>query len=134
MSKFPTREWMTAFQEKVNRDEELALIGRWFTLNILLGAGEDEFVLCLKEGQLVEVIHGPRFDTPWSFAMRAPREHWENFIKPMPPPLFNEIWAMVMRVPEFKLEGNTLAAAQNIRALQRFMSLMRTVDEKPVDG
>jgi hypothetical protein len=32
-----------------------------------------------------------------------------------------------MRVPEFTLEGDTLAAMQNVRALQRLMSLMRTV-------
>jgi len=34
---------------------------------------------------------------------------------------------MSMRVPEFRLEGDTLAAMQNARALQRFMSLMRKV-------
>ena len=43
----------------------------------------------------------------------------------LPPPLFNELFAMLMRVPEFKLEGDTLLAVQNARALQRFMSLMR---------
>jgi hypothetical protein len=34
---------------------------------------------------------------------------------------------MLMRVPGSKLEGDTLVAMQNARALQRFMSLMRKV-------
>ncbi len=129
MSRFPSPEWMTAFQERVNRDPELALVGRWFTTSFLFGAGDTEYVFHLEAGKLVEVQPGPRFDRPWSFALRAPREHWENFIQPVPPPLFNELLAMAMRVPEFRLEGNTLAAAQNIRALQRFMSIMREVGD-----
>jgi hypothetical protein len=126
-SGFPSSAWMTAFQERVNEDEELALIGHRFTANFLFGAGATEYVLRVERGRLVEVVSDPRFDQPWSFALRAPLEHWEKFIQPIPPPLFNEIFAMLMRVPEFHLEGDTLVAAQNARALQRFMSLMRTV-------
>ena len=127
MPTFPSPEWMTAFQQAVNNDEELAAIGTWFTTSFLFQAGEAQFLFRVERGRLAEIIPAPRFDQPWTFAMRAPREHWQNFIRPLPPPLFNEIFSMVMRVPEFRLEGNTLVAAQNARALQRFMSLMRTV-------
>jgi len=120
---------MRAFQEQVNRDEELLLIGQWFTTDFLFGAGETEVLFRVRAGRLVEVVPEPRFDQPWSFALRAPQEHWEKFIQPLPPPLFNEIFAMLMRVPEFRVEGNTLVAAQNARALQRFMSLMRKVGQ-----
>jgi len=34
---------------------------------------------------------------------------------------------MLMRVDEFRLEGDTLVAAQNIRALARMCDLMRVV-------
>ncbi|HKI99276.1 MAG TPA: hypothetical protein VKB51_12460 [bacterium] len=129
MSRFPSPEWMRAFQEQVNRDEELLLIGQWFTTDFLFGAGETEVLFRVRAGRLVEVVPEPRFDQPWSFALRAPQEHWEKFIQPLPPPLFNEIFAMLMRVPEFRVEGNTLVAAQNARALQRFMSLMRKVGQ-----
>lgn len=126
-SGFPSPQWMAAFQERVNRDEELALIGHWFTTDFLFGAGETRYLLRVERGRLVEVLPEPRFDQPWSFALRAPVEHWEKFTQPVPPPLFNEVFAMLMRVPEFRLEGDTLVAAQNARALQRFMSLMRNV-------
>jgi hypothetical protein len=124
---FPSQAWMAAFQDAVNRDEELALIGRHFTVSFLFQAGETRYVFQVERGALVQILPDPRFDAVWSFALRAPLEHWQKFIQPLPPPLFNELFAMLMRVPDFKLEGNTLVAMQNVRALQRFMSLMRTV-------
>ena len=127
MSGFPSLAWMSAFQKAANSDEELALIGRWFTTSFLFEAGETRYVFQVEGGKLTQVIPEPRFDQGWSFALRAPVEHWRKFIQPLPPPLFNEIFAMSMRVPEFRLEGDTLAAMQNARALQRFMSLMRKV-------
>ncbi len=127
MKEFPSPEWMTAFQQAVNGDEELGAIGNWFTTSFLFQAGDAQFLFRADRGKLVEIVPAPRFDQAWSFALRAPKEHLRNFIQPLPPPLFNEIFAMLMRVPEFKLEGDTLLAMQNARALQRFMSLMRTV-------
>jgi hypothetical protein len=128
MSVFPALEWMKAFQKIVNADEELSAIGQWFTTSFLFQAGDTRYVFKVAGGKLVQIIPEPRFDETWSFALRAPLEHWRKFIQPLPPPLFNELFAMLMRVPDFKLEGNTLVAMQNIRALQRFMGLMRTVE------
>ncbi len=127
MDGFPSREWMARFQQVVNADEELALIGQWFTTAFLFQAGEASYLMRMERGQLAQIVPEPRMDEVWSFALRAPQEHWRKFIQPVPPPLFNEIFAMLMRVPEFKLEGNTLVAMQNVRALQRMMSLMRQV-------
>ena len=126
MNRFPSFEWMVDFQSRVNADQEMGIIGGCFTTSFLFQAGDVRYLLCVERGSLVEIVQNPRFDQAWSFALRAPREHWEKFIRPLPPPLFNELFAMLMRVPEFKLEGNTLVAAQNARALQRFMNLMRT--------
>jgi hypothetical protein len=46
-------------------------------------------------------------------------------LSPDPPPLFHDFFAMLMRVPEFRLEGDSLAAMQNARALHRMMNIMR---------
>jgi hypothetical protein len=127
MNPFPSPEWMAAFQKTVNADQELGVIGTRFTAAFLFQAGDAQFLFRVEGGKLVGIDPGPRFDQPWRFALRAPLAHWEKFLQPLPPPLFNELFAMLMRVPEFKLEGDTLVAAQNVRALQRFMSLMRTV-------
>jgi len=50
---------------------------------------------------------------------------WRKFLSPTPPPLFQDFFAMLMRVPEFVLEGDSLVAMQNARALHRMMNIMR---------
>jgi hypothetical protein len=46
-------------------------------------------------------------------------------LSPDPPPLYHDFFAMLMRVPEFRLEGDSLVAMQNARALHRLMNIMR---------
>jgi hypothetical protein len=60
-----------------------------------------------------------------AFGFAAPVEVWRKFLNPDPPPLFHDFFAMLMRVPEFRLEGDSLAAMQNARALHRMMNIMR---------
>ena len=57
------------------------------------------------------------------FARRS--RYGSKFLSPNPPPLFHDFFAMLMRVPEFVLEGDSLVAMQNARALHRMMNIMR---------
>jgi hypothetical protein len=59
------------------------------------------------------------------FGFHAPIDVWRKFLSPNPPPLFHDFFAMLMRVPEFVLEGDALAAMQNARALHRMINIMR---------
>jgi hypothetical protein len=88
VSGFPSPAWMSEFQKTINNDEELALIGRWFTTSFLFEAGDTRVVFAVESGKLVQVIPEPRFDQGWSFALRAPVEHWRKFIQPLPPYMF----------------------------------------------
>ncbi len=125
MARFPDEEWLAGFQERANTDPELALIGQWFTADIGLTFGETRYVLRVRRGRIAEVISNPRFDVRTQFAIRGPMELWRRFLSPDPPPLYHDIFAMIMRVPEFVLEGDTLVAMQNARALHRMMNLMQ---------
>jgi hypothetical protein len=61
-----------------------------------------------------------------AFGFRAPVEVWRKFLSTRPPPLYHDFFAMLMRVPEFVIEGDSLIAMQNARALHRMMNLMRS--------
>ena len=56
---------------------------------------------------------------------RAPVSVWRKFLSENPPPLFHDFFAMLMRVPEFVLEGDSLIAMHKARALHRMMNIMR---------
>jgi hypothetical protein len=125
MSAFPQLPWLEAFRDRVNADPEMKLIGRWFTTPISLSFGEIRYVLRIAEGRIGEIAANPRIDVRAAFGFRAPVEVWRKFLNATPPPLYHDFFAMLMRVPEFVIEGDSLLAMQNARALHRMMNLMR---------
>ena len=103
-------------------------ISRWFNTSWFLIADQTRKVINVESGKITNVIHSPRIDTRAIFGFRASMTTWEKFINKTPPPLHNDFFAMLMRVPDFTLEGDSLVAMQNARSLQRMMNLMREGD------
>ena len=125
MTDYPGLPWLARFRERVNADPELAVIGNWFTTTFTLPFGEWRYALVVDKGRIVDIVASPRFDLRAPFGFRAPVEVWRKFLSANPPPLFHDFFAMLMRVPEFVMEGDGLIAMQNARALHRIMNLMR---------
>lgn len=125
MQDFPEVSWMERYGERVNADPEMEVIGGWFSTSLALSFGERRYVVRMERGKIVDINPAPRIDSRAAFGFRAPMEVWRKFMSPQPPPLYHDFFAMLMRVPEFVLEGDSLVAMQNARALQRMMNLMR---------
>jgi len=121
--------WLTRFQERVNADPEMLVIGSWLTTALSLTCGDRRCIVRFERGKLVEVLPSPRIDVRCAFGFRASPEIWARFLSPEPEPLYHDFFAMLMRVPGFVLEGDTLVAMQHARALHRAMNLMRTVGQ-----
>ena len=122
-----TDSWLARFRDRVNADPEMAVIGDWFTTAFSLVCGDRRCIVRFENGKLVETIVSPRIDVRCAFGFRASEEIWSKFLSPTPEPLYHDFFAMLMRVPGFVLEGDTLAAMQNARALHRAMNVMRTL-------
>jgi hypothetical protein len=119
--------WLARFRDRVNADPEMAVVGDWFSTSFSLACGDRRCVVRFEKGRLVETIASPRVDVRCAFGFRASEEIWSRFLSPRPEPLYHDFFAMLMRVPGFVLEGDTLVAMQNARALHRAMNLMRTL-------
>ena len=119
--------WLSRFRDRVNADAEMAIIGDWFTTAFSLTCGERRCIVRFEKGRLVETIASPRIDARCAFGFRASEEIWSRFLSATPEPLYHDFFAMLMRVPGFVLEGDTLVAMQNARALHRAMNVMRTL-------
>lgn len=124
-SEYPGLPWFERYRAHVNADAELGIIGTWFTTTFTLAFGQQRYALDVARGRIAEVIPSPRLDRPSKFGFAAPVELWKRFLSPEPPPLYHDFFAMLMRVPEFTLEGDSFAAMQNARALHRMMNIMR---------
>jgi hypothetical protein len=123
--------WMTAWQEAVNSEPILPVIGKHFNANLLLGFGEKEYVVSVREGRIVNLTDQLRVssvDTPWQFALRAPAETWAKYIQDPPPPMYNDIWAMAHPLHgNLKMDGDLLPLWQNLRSLNYMLEFMRRV-------
>ncbi len=129
MAAFPQPAWLNAFRDRVDADPEMQVIGDWFTTAFSLTFGETRLILRIEKGRIAEIVPNLRLDVRCAFGVRAPMEVWRKFLSPTPPPLYHDFFAMLMRVPEFVLEGDGLMAMQNARALHRMMNLMRGREE-----
>jgi hypothetical protein len=123
--KYPGDPWLARYRERVNADEELSAIGDWFTTTFSLTFEDNRYALLIEQGKITNIIGSPKLDVRTIFGFRAPVAVWQKFLSPHPPALFHDFFAMLMRVPEFELEGDSLVAMQNARALHRMMNIMR---------
>jgi len=128
----PSLKWMERYRDAVNADPEMGVIGDWFTLDFKLSFEGNDFLVAVRQGKIAEIAQNPRFDRPVEFTLRAPMSVWNKFINPDPPPLYHDFFAMLMRIDEFQLDGNSLATMQNARALHRMMNILREME--PIDA
>lgn len=134
MSKYGSRkgfdlEWVERWARCVNDDRILPVIGRFFTNRFVLGVDETEFLVEVRAGKISRISEGltPN-DLGFDFALRAPSSAWAKFSMKIPPPMFNDIWAMAHPLhKQLVIDGNQLPFWQNMRALTRMLSLMREV-------
>jgi len=127
MSDYPGTSWFERYRSRVNADPEMNVISDWFNTTLTLAFGGNRHALRIDKGKITDIIASPGLDVRAAFGFAAPISVWEKFLSPNPPPLFHDFFAMLMRVPEFTLEGDSLVAFQNARALHRLMNIMREI-------
>jgi hypothetical protein len=120
-------EWLKRYQARVNADPEMQVIGDWFTTSFSVSCGDRRLILRFERGKIIEVVTSPRLDVRCAFGFRASPDIWARYFSEHPEPLYHDFFAMLMRVPGFVIEGDTLVAMQHARALHRAMNVMRAV-------
>lgn len=126
-----TKEWTGSLTERVNNDPEFAVVGRLMDVDFLWEVGATRLLFIVRQGQIKDVKLNDEitFNDSWEFSLRGPEESWKKFLALVPPPMYNDLWAMVVQVEDVELHGNRLVAMQNIRALSRLMTLTRASED-----
>ncbi|NBR38044.1 MAG: hypothetical protein EBT93_01285 [Alphaproteobacteria bacterium] len=120
---------MEKWARRVNDDRILPVTGRFFTSRFVIGVDDTDYLIEIHAGKIQRISEEL---TPnnmgFEFALRAPSSAWSKFSQQMPPPMFNDIWAMAHPLHrQLVIEGNTLPFWQNLRALTWMLSLMREI-------
>lgn len=125
---FPEAGWFEALRDAVASDDEIAVIGRWSTLDLALAIDESMVVLRLREGGISDVAFDPDIGTSWNVTLRGTRDDWLTFLQPVPPPFYSDLLAMNSRVPSFAIEGDRKSFVRNLRVLGRLFEIARRMD------
>jgi hypothetical protein len=129
MAAFDAR-WMERWQTLVNQDGVTKIIGRHLSADVLMEFGNVVYVVSFVNGTLARVVQNIGPETTYDFALRGPQDSWGKFIQPVPPPMYNDIWAMAHPLHgRLKIEGNVKVMWQNLRAFTWTLDLMRNVKE-----
>ena len=108
---------------------ELPVIGRFFSNRFVIAFDDTEYLFEVQKGKIVRISEGMASnDFGFEFALRASTSAWEKFSQPVPPPMFNDVWAMAHPLhKQLVIDGNQLPFWQNMRALTHMLALMREV-------
>jgi hypothetical protein len=98
-------EMIDRIPDLVNSDANLVRRGRFLSTTFMLGIGDQGYLVKILEGRVVSVTPGPFVTPNYSFALRAPRDEWEMFWKKLPPPGYNDIFALFKR-GKLRIEGD----------------------------
>jgi hypothetical protein len=91
--------------ERVNADANLVRRGKWVNTTFLIAIDNSDHLICVTEGRIASITHGPFITPNYSFALRAPREAWEKLWSPQPLPGFTDIFALVKK-KLLRIEGD----------------------------
>ncbi|MCG8361391.1 MAG: hypothetical protein MI920_38030 [Kiloniellales bacterium] len=134
MSRYGSRksfdlEWIERWARRVNDDRILPVIGRFFSNRFVIAFDDTEYLFEVQKGKIVRISEGMASnDFGFEFALRASTSAWEKFSQPVPPPMFNDVWAMAHPLhKQLVIDGNQLPFWQNMRALTHMLALMREV-------
>jgi hypothetical protein len=89
----------------VNADAGLVRRGRFVNTAFVIAIDDTYYLVRVEGGHVVKIVSGPFLNPDHSFLLRAPREVWQKFWQPVPPPGFNDIFALTKQ-KLMRIEGN----------------------------
>lgn len=110
--------------DRVNADEPLVRRGRFLSTRFLLEVGDAQWLIGIREGQIVSVERGPFVMPSWSFALRASESEWQTFWSANPPPGHHDLMALIKR-RALKSEGDLKIFMAYLRYFKEVLAKLR---------
>jgi hypothetical protein len=110
--------------ERVNGNAALVRRGRYVNCAMLIEAGEERHLVRIRDGVAAEVATSGLLMANFTFALRAPREAWEKFLEPKPPPGFTDIFAL-QRKKLLRIEGDLHPLMANLMYFKDVLASVR---------
>ncbi|MEK6243328.1 MAG: alpha/beta hydrolase [Pseudomonadota bacterium] len=129
MQDFLSARWaafLAALQKAARADAELAALAANADCRFRLVAGPRSAEFVFSSDSSCQILEGIQKENP-AFTLEAPAEVWEKFFSNPPPAPYHGVYAMKMRVPEFKVTGDEMTLAQHAHIVRRVLEIGRDV-------
>ncbi len=100
--------------DRVNGDAALVHRGRWVNLTFLLGIGEADYLVTIREGRVASVAPRRLATDTGRFAIRAAAATWEEHWRPLPRRDYHDIWSMLPK-GLVRIDGDLVPLMQNLQ-------------------
>ncbi len=113
--------------EIVNGDDVLVRRGRYFSDTFMLEVGETQILIVVDKGRVESVETGPFVMRSWTFAIRASEDVWRQFWQALPPPGYNDIFAL-LRTGRVALDGELQPMMANLLYVKEVIAAPRKLE------
>ena len=110
--------------ERVNSNSPLVHRGRWVNLTFTFGIGEDDFLITIEGGRVINIENRPLATRSGVFAIRASRETWASHWLKVPPRDYHDIWSMLPKRLA-TLDGDLIPLMQNLLYFKDVIASLR---------
>lgn len=112
----------------INKDPEFELAAKYMSQDVGFAVDDAEYVVEVREGIVTKIKPNLGFES-WNFRIQGTEETWEQFLQPVPPPLYNHLFAGLLG-GSLTLKGDLVAAFAFFWATSRMMDVMRELQNK----
>ena len=113
-----------ALPDLVNANPALVRRGRWTSAKMLLGIGEQRWLLTIDEGRIADCRPQTWRITDYDFAITGDEAAWRKFWQAPPPPMHHDLHAL-MRIGAIRVEGDVDLLLANMLYLKIMLETLR---------
>ncbi|WP_043266590.1 hypothetical protein [Streptomyces sp. CT34] len=119
--------WRRRWRQALRESTELAHIGRWCHLGLVLGSPAGTRALRLERARIVEDAELPGPDWPERLELYGSQRAWAAFLAPVPPPFHNDLPALDRRQEDFEVRSGREVMVRHLRSPQLVFECARQV-------
>ncbi len=110
--------------ELVNSNAALVRRGRWTNAVMLLGIGDQSWLITIREGRIVSCVRNTLRISAFDFSITGDEEAWRKFWRQTPPPMHHDLHAL-LRIGAIRLEGDIDMLLANMLYLKIMLETLR---------
>jgi len=115
---------LDTLKDRAAGDALLARFGLDLDCALLVGDGNDDWLVRIEHGAVTQVTKGPLVMPKTDLRLRASSEAWTKFLEPVPPPGYHDLFAL-RRYKRIQIEGDIRLMSAYLFYFKRLFALLR---------